>query len=221
MQIVQLHPASDAIAYLHRVTHHRIIMTASQNSIFPAWPHPLFLSSAPQTSRHQDRANRRRSYLRHSEGNMASLARRQFLHLVAGAAGLATASGIAKAQSYPTKPVRIIVGFAAGGTTDIVARLMGQWLSEKLGRPFVVENRTGVGGNIGTEAVVKAPADGYTLLLVAPSHAVNAAFYDKLNFNFLDDIAPLASVIRVPLVMEVNPSFPARTIPEFMAYART
>ena len=129
-------------------------------------------------------------------------------------------SRIAWAQAYPTRPVRIIVGFAAGGATDIIARLMGQWLSERLGQPFVIENRPGAGSNIGTEAVVRAPPDGYTLLLVDSPNAINATLYDKLNFNFIRDIAPVASIIRVPYVMVVNPSVPAKTVPEFIAYAK-
>ena len=126
------------------------------------------------------------------------LPRRQFLHLAAGAAALPAVSRIAWAQTYPSRPVRIIVGFAAGGATDILARLIGQWLSERLGQPFVIENRPGAGSNIATEAVVRAPADGYTLLLVGPPNAINATLYDKLNFNFIRDIAPVASIIRVP-----------------------
>jgi tripartite-type tricarboxylate transporter receptor subunit TctC len=148
------------------------------------------------------------------------LPRRNFLHLAAGAAALPALSRIAWAQAYPTRPVRIIISTAAGGTADILTRLMGQWLSERLGQPFVVENRPGGGTNIGTEAVVRAPADGYTLLLASPPNAINATLYDKLNFNFIRDIAPVASVIRVPFVMLVNPSFSAKTVPEFIAYAR-
>ena len=148
------------------------------------------------------------------------LPRRQFLHLAAGAAALPAVSRIAWAQTYPTRPVRIIVGFAAGGATDIVARLMGQWLSERLGQQFIIENRPGAGSNIATEAVVRAPPDGYTLLLVSPANAINATLYDKLNFNFIRDIAPVAGIIRVPNVMEVNPSVPAKTVPEFIAYAK-
>ena len=149
------------------------------------------------------------------------LPRRQFLHLAAGAAALPAVSRIARAQAYPSRPVRIIVGFPAGGATDIFARLIGQWLSERLGQPFVVENRPGAGGNIGTEAVVRAPADGYTLLLIAATNAINATLYDKLNFNFIRDIAPVASIMPHRLcVMEVNPSVPAKTVPEFIAYAK-
>jgi tripartite-type tricarboxylate transporter receptor subunit TctC len=148
------------------------------------------------------------------------LVRRQFLRL-AGAVVVAPAfSRVAGAQTYPTRPVRIIVGFAPGGSADIVARLIGQWLSERLGQPFVIENRPGAGGNIATEAVVKALPDGYTLLLVGPSAAINATLYEKLNYNLIRDIAPVAGIIRTPNVMEVNPSVPAATIPEFIAYAR-
>jgi tripartite-type tricarboxylate transporter receptor subunit TctC len=129
-------------------------------------------------------------------------------------------SRIAWAQTYPTRPVRIIVGFAPGGTNDILARLIGQWLSERLGQPLVVENRPGAGSNTATEAVVRAPADGYTLLLVQPAAAINATLYEKLNFNFIRDIAPVAGIVSVPLVMLVNPSVPARTIPEFITYAK-
>jgi tripartite-type tricarboxylate transporter receptor subunit TctC len=129
-------------------------------------------------------------------------------------------SRITSAQTYPTRPVRIIVPFAAAGAFDIMARLIGQWLSERLGQQFVVENRPGAGGNIGTEAVVRAPADGYILLLVGPSSAINATLYDKLNFDFIRDIAPVAGVIRGPYVMVVNPSVPAKTVPEFIAYAK-
>jgi tripartite-type tricarboxylate transporter receptor subunit TctC len=147
--------------------------------------------------------------------------RRQFLHLAAGAAALPAVSRIARAQTYPTKPVRIIVGFAAGGVADITARLMGQWLSGRLGQQLLVENRPGAGGNIGIEAVIRAPADGHTLLLIDASAAVNATLYDKLNFNLVSDIAPVSGFIRAPYIMEVNPSFLAKTVPEFIAYART
>jgi tripartite-type tricarboxylate transporter receptor subunit TctC len=146
--------------------------------------------------------------------------RRQFLHLAAGAAMLSALSRFAWAQTYPSRPVRIIVGFAAGGPNDILARLMGQWLSEQLGQQFVIENRPGAGSNIATEAVVRAPPDGYTLLLVGTPNAINATLYDKLNFNFIRDIAPVASVIRGALVMVVHPSVPAKTLPEFIAYAK-
>ena len=146
--------------------------------------------------------------------------RRNFLHLAAGAAALPAVSRAAGAQSYPTRPVRIIVGFPAGGGADVVARLMGQWLSERFGRPFIIENRAGAGSNLGTEAVVRAPPDGYTLLQATATNAWNATLYDNLNFNFLRDIAPIASIIRVPFVMVVNPSVPAKTVPEFIAYAK-
>jgi tripartite-type tricarboxylate transporter receptor subunit TctC len=146
--------------------------------------------------------------------------RRQFLHLAAGAAVLPAVSKIASAQAYPSRPVRIVVGFAAGGPNDILARLIGQWLSEWLGQPFVIENRLGAGSNIATEAVVHAPPDGYTLLLVGSPNAINATLYDKLNFNFIRDIAPVASFMRGALVMVVHPSVPAKTLPEFIAYAK-
>jgi tripartite-type tricarboxylate transporter receptor subunit TctC len=149
------------------------------------------------------------------------LPRRQFLHLAAGVATLPAVPRIAKAQAYPTRPVRLIVGFAAGGTTDITARLIGQWLSERLGQQFVIENRTGAATNIATEAVVRAPADGYTLLLVTASNAINATLYDKLGFNFIRDIAPVAGIIRYPLVMQVNPSFPAKTVAEFISHVKS
>jgi len=149
-----------------------------------------------------------------------SLPRRRFLHLTASAAALPLVSRIAGAQAYPTRPVRIIVGFASGGTQDIIARLLGQRLSERFGQPFVVENRPGGGGNVGAEAVVRAPPDGYTLLLVGSPNMINATLYEKLNFNFIRDIAPVASIDRAPLVMEVNPAFSARSVPEFIAYAK-
>jgi tripartite-type tricarboxylate transporter receptor subunit TctC len=148
------------------------------------------------------------------------LRRRTFLHLAAGAAALPAGSRFAWAQTFPTRPVHLIVSFAAGGPNDTVARLMGQWLSERLGQQFVIENRTGAGGNIGTEVVVRAPADGYTLLLATSSNAVNATLYDKLSFDFIRDTAPVASIMRVPNVMVVNPSVPAKTLPEFIAYAK-
>src|SRR5215470_8293579 len=148
------------------------------------------------------------------------LPRRNFLHLAAGAAALPAVSRFAWAQAYPARPVRVIVPFAPAGDTDLVARLIGQWLSERLGQPFVIENRPGAGTNIGTEAVVRAPADGYTLLLASPPAAINATLYDKLSFVFLRDMAPVAAVIRAPFVMEVTPSVPAKTVPEFIAYAK-
>jgi len=148
------------------------------------------------------------------------LPRRNFLHLAAGVAALPSVSRIAWAQAYPSRPVRMIVPFGPAGTTDIVARLIGQWLSEHLGQQFVVENRPGGAGNIGTEAVVRAPADGYTLLMIDVSPAINATLFDKLNFNFVRDIAPVANIVRVPNVMVVNPAFPAKTVPEFIAHAK-
>ena len=146
--------------------------------------------------------------------------RRRLLHLAAGAVVLPALSGFASAQTYPSRPVRIIVGFAAGGPNDILARLIGQWLSERLGQPFVVENRPGAGSNIATEAVVRAAPDGYTLLLVGTPNAINATLYDNLNFDFIHDIAPIAGLIRGALVMVVHPSVPAKTLPEFIAYAK-
>ncbi len=148
------------------------------------------------------------------------LPRRKFLHLAAGAAVLPAVPRIAQAQAYPARPVHLMVGFAAGGPNDISARLMGQWLSERLGQQFVVENRPGAGSNVATEFVVRAPADGYTLLLVAAPAAINATLYDNLNFNFIRDIAPVAGILRVPEVMVVNPSVPAKTVPELIAYAK-
>ena len=150
-----------------------------------------------------------------------TLSRRRLLSLAAGAAAfLPVASSRARARTYPMQPVRIVVGFAAGGVTDILARLMGQWLSERFDRPFVIENRPGAGGNIATETVVNAPADGYSLLMVTGSHAINMTLYEKLNYDLVRDIAPVAGIARVPNVMEVNPSFPAKTVPEFVAYAK-
>src|SRR5499433_3147121 len=146
--------------------------------------------------------------------------RRKFLHLAAGAAALPGVSRLAWAQAYPSRPVRIIVPFTPAGSTDIVARLMGQWFSERLGQQFVIENRPGGGGNIGTEAVVRASADGYTLLMVGGWNAINATLYNKLSFNFIRDIAPVAGISREPYVMAVHPSFPAKSVPEFIAYAK-
>jgi len=148
------------------------------------------------------------------------LLRRQFLHLAAGAVALPTVSRIALALDYPTRPVHVIVGYPPGSGPDIEARLIGQWLSERLGQPFIIENRPGAASNLATEAVVHAPADGYTLLLVASANASNATLYDKLSFNFIRDIAPVASIMRAPFVMQVNPSFPAKSVPEFVAYAK-
>ena len=147
--------------------------------------------------------------------------RRQFLHLAAGAAALPAVSRFAWAQAYPMRAVRIIVPFAPAGTTDIAARLIGQWLSERLGQQFVIDNRPGAGTNIGTEAVVRAPADGYTLLMTDPSPTIAATLYDNLNFNFIHDIAPVIGVLRSPFVMVINPAVPAKTVPEFIAYAKT
>ena len=148
------------------------------------------------------------------------LTRRRFLHLAAGATALPALPRIARAQAYPSRPVRLIVPLAPGGATDIVARLMGQLLSERLGQPFIIENRPGAGGNVGTEAVVRAPPDGYTLLMASSANTINATFYDKLNFNFIRDIAPVATISRNTLVMVVHPSVPAKSVPEFIAYAK-
>jgi tripartite-type tricarboxylate transporter receptor subunit TctC len=146
--------------------------------------------------------------------------RRQFLHLAVGAAALPTLPRIARAQAYPSRPVRIIVGYAPAGAGDISTRLMGQWLSERLGQQFIVENRPGAGTNIATEAVVRAAQDGYTLLMSSTANAINATLYEKLSYNFIRDIAPVAGIIVVPNVMVVNPSVPAKTVPEFIAYAK-
>src|SRR5262245_22574813 len=148
------------------------------------------------------------------------LPRRYFLHLAAGAVALAVISSTATAQSYPSRPVHLIVPYPPGGGADLLARMMSQWLSERLGQQFVVENRSGAAGNLGTESVARARADGYTLLLAVSPNAINASLYDNLNFNFIRDIAPVAALIRVPNVMVVNPSVPAKSVPEFIAYAK-
>jgi tripartite-type tricarboxylate transporter receptor subunit TctC len=148
------------------------------------------------------------------------LSRRKFLHLAAGAAVLPVSARTASAQAYPARPVRLMVGFPAGGTTDILARLIGQWLSERFGQQFVIENRPGAGSNIATEAVVRSPADGYTLLLTSAFNLINETLYEKLNFSFIRDIAPVAGIIRSALVMDVNPSVPVKTVPEFIEYAK-
>src|SRR5262245_33824881 len=149
-----------------------------------------------------------------------NLPRRRFLHLAAGAAALPAVSRIAWAQSYPTRPVRIIVGFAAGSTPDITARLTAQSLSNRFGQQFIIDNRPGAGTNIATELVARAPPDAYTLLWVTSANAINATLYDRLSFNFIGDIAPVAPIVRLPNVMLVNPSVPAKTVPEFIAYAK-
>ena len=147
-------------------------------------------------------------------------ARRRFLRLAAAAAAISAVPRVAWAQTYPTRPVRLIVGYAAGGTYDILARLIGQWLSERLGQPWVIENRPGASTNIATEAVVRATADGYTLLMAGPANAINASLYDRLGFDFIRDIAPVAGITREPLVMEVHPSLPTKSVPELIAYAK-
>jgi tripartite-type tricarboxylate transporter receptor subunit TctC len=149
-----------------------------------------------------------------------NLPRRKFLHLLGCTAAASTAPSLARAEVYPARHVRLIVGFPAGGVVDVLARLIGQWLSERLHMPFIIENRAGAGGNIATEAVVHAPPDGHTLLMVSIPHAINASLYEKLNFNFVRDIAPVASIMRAPGLMVVNPSVPARTVPEFIAYGK-
>jgi len=148
------------------------------------------------------------------------LRRREFLHLAGAAAALPAVSRMARAQSYPSRPLRMIIGYPPGGSADLTARLTGQWLSEQLGQPVVIESRPGAATNLATEAVVRAAPDGYTLLLVAPANAINATLYDKLNFNFLSDMAPVAGIIRFPNVVVVNPSLPIKTIPELIAYAK-
>ena len=148
------------------------------------------------------------------------LPRRQFLHLPAGAAALTAVSRIARAQTYPSRPVRLICGFPPGGPSDILARLMAQWLSERFGHPFIIESRPGAASNIATEAVLHGAANGYTLLIVTSADTINATLYDKLNYNFIRDTAPIAGFIRVPQVLEVHPSIPVKTVPEFVAYAK-
>src|SRR5690349_18189964 len=172
-----------------------------------------------QSGGHQGgmKASRRRPF---REGTLLKLPRRNFRHLAAGAAALPAVSRFAWAQTYPSRPVRIIVGAAPSGTYDIMARLIGQWLSERLGQPFVIENRPGAGTTIGTEAVVKAPPDGYTLLLVGAAAVTSALLYDKLNFNLIRDILPVAAISREPHILVVNPSVPAQTVPKFIAYAK-
>jgi tripartite-type tricarboxylate transporter receptor subunit TctC len=148
------------------------------------------------------------------------LPRRTFLHLAAGAAVLPMSSRFAWAEAYPSRPVRLIAGFPPGGVVDVFARLIGQWLSDRLGQPIIIENRAGAGGNLATEAVVKAPPDGYTLLMIGSNNAWNVTLYDNLSFNFIRDIAPVASIYRGPAVLVVHPSFPAKSVPELIAYAK-
>ena len=150
-----------------------------------------------------------------------NFSRRRFLHAAAGAVAMPATSRAAWAQAYPNRPVRILVGYPAGGVTDTVARLVGQWLSDRLGRPFLVENRAGAASNIATEAVARAQADGYTLLLCTGANTINDSLYQRLNFNFKRDLEPIAPIVNSPLVMEVHPSFPATTVPEFIAYAKS
>jgi tripartite-type tricarboxylate transporter receptor subunit TctC len=152
---------------------------------------------------------------------VVKLLRRQFFHLAAGAGALAVAPRLAIADTYPARPVRIVVGFAPGSTTDILGRLIGQWLSQRLGQSFIIDNRPGAGGNVATEAVVNSADDGYTLLMVAPANTINMSLYDKLNFDFMRDMVPVAGVVRVPNVLEVNPSIAVKTVPEFIAFAKS
>ena len=156
----------------------------------------------------------------HGRPDLHRIERRRFLHLAAGAAALPAMARLARAQAYPTRPVRILVGFVAGGAFDMTARLIGQWLSEQLHQPFIIENRPGGSTNIAVEAAIRAPADGYTLFLAGATNAINATLYDKLSFNFLTDVAPIAAIIRFPNVLEVNRSFPAQTVPEFIAHMK-
>ena len=164
---------------------------------------------------------RRRSAIRNTERRLVTQhPRRRVLSLAAGAAALPAVSRISWAKAYPSRPVRLVVGYPAGGGTDITARLIGQWLSERLAQPFNTENRPGAGSNIATEAVVRAPPDGYTLLVFNPAAAINTTFYGKLNYYFLRDIAPVASITHLPGIMVINPAFPAKTVPEFVAYSK-
>ena len=157
---------------------------------------------------------------RQSEAAVMKLVRREFLKFAGVTIATPAISRLARAEAYPTKPVRFIHGYAPGGSADITARLIGQWLSDQLGQPFIVESRPGAGSNIGTEAVVHAAPDGYTILLVAPANAINATLYERLPYDFMQDIAPVAGLIRFPNVMEVNPAVPVKTVPEFIAYAK-
>jgi tripartite-type tricarboxylate transporter receptor subunit TctC len=151
---------------------------------------------------------------------MMKLPRRNFLHLASSVAALPAVSRFARAQAYPTRPVRVVVGFPPGATADTIARMMGQWLADRLGQPFVIENRPGAGTNIAAELVVRAQADGHTLLLVTSVNATNTTLYEKLSFDFIRDIVPVAGITREPLIMQVNPSLPVKTVPEFIAYAK-
>src|SRR5215831_7361459 len=166
------------------------------------------------------RAGRNRSRDRGEGESFMRLPRRRILHLLAGAAALPAASRFVRAQAYPSRPVHIIAGFTPGGGVDITARLIGQWLADRLGQSFVIDNRPGAGGNIGTELVVNAAPDGHTLLLASVPNAVNATLYEKLNFDFIRDIAPVGSIIRVPMILLAHPSVPARTVPELIAFAK-
>src|SRR5262245_24811354 len=175
------------------------------------------MGQGDQDRQHQAGVNRLRNC---RLGNAMTLARRRFLQLTASAAAVSAMPGTGRAQAYPSRPLRMIIGYPPGGSADITARLAGQWLSERLGQPVVVEGRPGAATNLATEAVVRAAPDGYTLLMVAPANAINATLYDRLNFDFLRDIAPVAGIIRFPNVVVVNPSLPIKSIPELIAYAK-
>src|SRR5215475_10653453 len=196
-------------------------MHLSENTAFPFTVlGEIYNPVMPWTDRTKKTRLARRSFKRSLKEKIVKLAPRSFLRLAATTVALAGVFQFAGAQTYPLRPVRIVVGFAAGATPDITARLMAQWLSERLGQQFIVDNRPGASTNLATEAVVRAPPDGYTLLWVTAPNAINATLYDKLNFNFVRDIAPVASIVRLPNVIVVNPSVPAKTVPEFIAYAK-
>src|SRR5262245_4835192 len=207
-QVPQPQSASDVIVPIGYLRHKRPL-----SSVQPIRDYRLYLASPIAAISPGDGSNTAR------EANVEP-SRRRFLHLAATATAFPMFPHIARAQTYPARPVRIVVGFPPGGPADIIARLIGQLLQERLGQPFVIDNRPGAGSNIATEAVARAPADGYTLLVVATPNTINATLYKKLNFNFIRDIVPVASTNRSPFVMEVNPSVPAKTVPEFIAYAK-
>jgi hypothetical protein len=217
--MLELHPASDAINQLH-------LGTRLQKMVYPYRKIALcshtriHVISLPTLAEGPGAQRPCVSQASDQWRTAVKLPRRCFLRLAAGAAALPVMPRVPCAQAYPTRPVRIIVGFPAGGAADIAARLVGQYLSDRLGQPFVIENRPGAGGNIGTEAVVRAPSDGYTLLVVNPPNVINATLYERLNFSFLRDIAPVGSIDRQPYVLEVNASVPVKTVPDLIAYAR-
>jgi tripartite-type tricarboxylate transporter receptor subunit TctC len=203
---------------MHDGTHVDIGMMSSDNIIIRLWWRRLSSGRGSRTHTYQSTIARLENV--RPKDDAMKFSRRQFLLAAGGAAALPSLSRFARAQTYPTRPVRIIVPFPPGGSSEIAVRLIGQWLSERLGQPFLIENRPGAGGNIGTEAAARAAPDGYTLLWATSPNAINATVYDKLNFNFIRDIAAVAGVMRVPNVMAVNPSVPAKTIPDFIAYAK-